>query len=176
MPVSFVRETCSMIIVPSFKIPLGRPKIYLFISLIIQITIYLYFIHYTLLFIYIIYIYIYIYIYIIHYTLLYIYIIYIYIYIYISSSSSSSCHATSKDIPDPLLPLLHIVHRLWLAFRATSRILTYLPYVCSNWSSCFCSTICGGPLEYITNDLVPASPAVSCMSGSSNLDSFRDGS
>ncbi len=27
----------------------------------------------------------------------------------------------------------------------------------------------------ITYELVPASPAVSCMSGSSNLDSFRDG-
>ena len=33
----------------------------------------------------------------------------------------------------------------------------------------------GGPSEYITYELVPASPAVSCMSGSSNLDSFRDG-
>ena len=30
-------------------------------------------------------------------------------------------------------------------------------------------------MEYITYELVPASPAVSCMSGSSNLDSFRDG-
>ena len=29
--------------------------------------------------------------------------------------------------------------------------------------------------EYIIYELVPASPAVSCMSGSSNLDSFRDG-
>ena len=29
-----------------------------------------------------------------------------------------------------------------------------------------------GPLEYITYELVPASPAVSCMSGSSDLDSF----
>ena len=29
-----------------------------------------------------------------------------------SSSSSSSCHAASADIPDPLSPLLHIVHRL----------------------------------------------------------------
>ena len=28
---------------------------------------------------------------------------------------------------------------------------------------------------YITYELVPASPAVSCMSGSSNFDSFRDG-
>ena len=31
------------------------------------------------------------------------------------------------------------------------------------------------PLEYITHELVPTSPAVSCISGSSNLDSFRDG-
>ena len=30
-------------------------------------------------------------------------------------------------------------------------------------------------VEYITYELVPASPAVSCMSVSSNLDSFRDG-
>ncbi len=36
-------------------------------------------------------------------------------YIYISSSS---CHATSTDIPDPLSPLLPIVHRLWQVFRA----------------------------------------------------------
>ena len=28
------------------------------------------------------------------------------------------------DIPDPLSPLLPIVHRLWQVFRATSRILT----------------------------------------------------
>ena len=34
--------------------------------------------------------------------------------------------------------------------------------------------MCGGPLEYITYVFVPASPAVSCMSGSSNLNSFRD--
>ena len=33
----------------------------------------------------------------------------------------------------------------------------------------------GGPLEFVTYELVPASPAVSCMSGSSDLDSFRDG-
>ena len=32
----------------------------------------------------------------------------------------------------------------------------------------------GGLQEYITHELVPASPAVSCMSGSSNLNSFRD--
>ena len=31
------------------------------------------------------------------------------------------------------------------------------------------------PQEYITYEFVPASPAVSCMSGSSNLNSFRDG-
>ena len=37
---------------------------------------------------------------------------------------SSSSHAASTDIPDPLSPLLPIVHRLWQVFRATSRILT----------------------------------------------------
>ena len=67
-----------------------------------------------------------------------------------SSSSSSSCRAASTDIPDPLSPLLPIVHRLWQVFRAISRILTELLYVCSSWSSCFCSAICGGPWEYIT--------------------------
>ena len=36
--------------------------------------------------------------------------IYIYIYIY-KSSSSSSYRAGSTDIPDPLSPLLPIVHR-----------------------------------------------------------------
>ena len=40
------------------------------------------------------------------------------------SSSSSSCRAASTDIPDPLSPLLPIVHRHWQAFRATFRILT----------------------------------------------------
>ena len=44
---------------------------------------------------------------------------YIYIYIYISS-----CHAGSTDIPDPLSPLLPIVHRPRQVFRTTSRILT----------------------------------------------------
>ena len=38
--------------------------------------------------------------------------------------SSSSYRAASMDIPDPLSPLLPIIHRLWLVFRATSRILT----------------------------------------------------
>ena len=76
-------------------------------------------------------------------------------------SSSSSCRVASTDIPDPLSPLLPIVHRLRQVFRATSRILTQLLNVCSSWSSCFCLAICGGPQEYITYELVYASPAVS---------------
>ena len=39
-------------------------------------------------------------------------------------SSSSSCRATSTDIPDPLSPLFPIIHRLWQVFRVTSCILT----------------------------------------------------
>ena len=49
----------------------------------------------------------------------------------------------------------HVVPPAWISltlsrhfslrqvFRATSRILTELLYVCSSWSSCFCSAICG---------------------------------
>ena len=54
----------------------------------------------------------------------------------------NTARAASTDIPDPLSPFLPIVHRLWQVFRATSRILTELLYVCSSWSSCFCSSIC----------------------------------
>ena len=52
-----------------------------------------------------------------------VYVVYIYMYvcmcIYISS-----CRAASTDIPDPLSPLLPIIHRLWQVFRVTSHILT----------------------------------------------------
>ena len=81
------------------------------------------------------------------------------------SSSSSSCHTASMDIPDPLSSLLYIVHRFWQVLRATSRILTELLDVGSNWSPSFCSGIWGGPYKNITHELVPASSAVSCMSG-----------
>ena len=49
----------------------------------------------------------------------------------------ASCRATSTDIPGPLSPLLPIVHRLWRVFKATTRILTQLLYVCSSWSFSF---------------------------------------
>ena len=62
-----------------------------------------------------------------------------------SSSSSPSCRAALTDIPDPLSPLLHIVHRLWQIFKDTSCILALLLNVCLSWSSCFCPAICGGP-------------------------------
>ena len=98
----------------------------------------------------IIYIYIYILPYIL-YLLPYIFYICIYCHKYLyTSSSSSSGRAASTDIPDPLSPLLPIVHRFWQVFKATSRILTELLYVCSSWSSCSCSATWGGPWEYIT--------------------------
>ena len=50
--------------------------------------------------------------------------IYLITYISSSSSSSSSCRAGSTDIPDPLSPLLPIVHRPRQVFRTTSRIPT----------------------------------------------------
>ena len=39
-------------------------------------------------------------------------------------SSSSSCRAASADIPDPLSPLLPIIHRLRQVFMVTSCVLT----------------------------------------------------
>ena len=36
----------------------------------------------------------------------------------------SPCRAASTDIPDPLSPLLPIIHRLWQVFRVTSCVLT----------------------------------------------------
>ena len=59
------------------------------------------------------------------------------------ASSSSSCHAASRDIPGPLSPFLPIVHRLSQVFRATSRFLAEQLYVCSSWPSCFCWAMCG---------------------------------
>ena len=70
-------------------------------------------------------------------TLIHIYVyIYIYIYIYIIIIIM---HAASSDIPDPLSPLLPIVHRFWQVPWDTTRILTEMLYVGSSWSSCFCS-------------------------------------
>ena len=43
------------------------------------------------------------------------------------------------DISDPLSPPLSIVHCFRQFLRATSRIGTKLLYVCSSWSTCFCS-------------------------------------
>ena len=70
---------------------------------------------------------------------------------------------------------LPIVHCFWQVFRATASIGTELLFVGSSWTSCLCSSLWRGPQEYITYELVPTSPAVSRMSGSSNFDSFRDG-
>ena len=83
--------------------------------------------------------------------------------------SSSSCRAISMDIPDPLSSLLPIVHRFRWVFMVTPRISTDLG---SSWSPYLCLSMWRGLPEYITSELVPTSPAVSCMSGSSNFDSF----
>ena len=55
--------------------------------------------------------------------------------------SSSSCHAISTEIPDPLSLSLHIVHCFRQVLRTTSRIGTELLYVGSSWSSCLCSSM-----------------------------------
>ena len=89
-------------------------------------------------------------------------------------SSSSSCHTISADIPDPLSPLLSIIHCFRLVFRSTSCIGAELQYVGSSWLSCFCWFMWRDTQEYITFELISISPAVSHMSGSSNFDSLHD--
>ena len=91
------------------------------------------------------------------------------------SSSSSSCCADSSDLPDPLSPPVSIVHRSHEVFKATSCIRTGLLYIDSSWSFYLCPFLCRGPQKYVTYEFVLISPAVSGMSDSSNLDSFRDG-
>ena len=50
----------------------------------------------------------------------------------------------------------------------------YIPYHQIAAACMFELAICGGPQEYITYELILASPAVSGMSGSSSLETFRD--
>ena len=86
----------------------------------------------------------------------------------------SSCRATSMDLPEPLQQPVSIIHRSQLVFNATPCIGTEMLHIGSSWSSCLCSSMWSGQHEYVTYEFVPTSPSVSCMSGSSNLDSFRD--
>ena len=83
------------------------------------------------------------------------------------------CHLHGYSWPSLTTP--PIVHRFWQVPRATSRILTELLYVGSSWSPCSWSAMWRGPQEYFPYELLTTSPSVSCMSGSSKLDSFRDG-
>ena len=107
-----------------------------------------------------IYIYIYIYVYICMYMYVYIY-VYIYMYIYHHH--------------------YHVALVAWISLTLSRH--SSLSFIALGLSSgqhpvsshsCFCSAMCGGPYEYISYEFVPASPAVSCMSGSSNLNGLRD--
>ena len=83
-----------------------------------------------------------------------------------SSSSSSSRNTISLDIPGLLSAPLRIVHRFRKVLKDTPRINTELLYCLAMWM---------GAQDYITYEFAPTSPAVSCMSRSSNFDSVRDG-
>ena len=88
-------------------------------------------------------------------------------------SSSSSCCTANTDPPT----LSRQLSLLSLAPRRSSRLHPgpELLYIGSSWSSCLCLSMRWGPQEYVPYELVLISPAVFCMSGSFNLDSFRDG-
>ena len=86
----------------------------------------------------------------------------IYIYIYTRACAHTHTH-------------IYIYIRTHEVFQATFYIGTVLLYIGSCWSPILCSSICRGAQEYIAYELLLTSPAVSRKSGSSNLDSFRDG-
>ena len=99
-----------------------------------------------------------------------------YFYCYLGQKSSlSSCRPASTDLPYPLLLPVSIVHYSRQVFQATSCIGSELLYIGSSRSSNLFSSMWRGPREYITYEFVLTFPAVSCMSGLSHLDSFRDG-
>ena len=81
---------------------------------------------------------------------------------------------TSIDFPD-LSPFISIIHCSQKVFQATTCISTKLLSVVSSWSPNTCSSMWRSPLEYIAYAFILTSPAVSCMSCSSNLDIFQDG-
>ena len=91
------------------------------------------------------------------------------------ASSSSSCRSASADIPDPLSPFLPN-HSSPPAGLQGYILCPHIVAVCKFVLVVLLFTsICGGPQEYIAYELVLASPAVSRVSGSSDLYSFRDG-
>ena len=96
--------------------------------------------------------------------------IYIYIYIYLYHH-----HHLEHGYPWSSLATPPYCPRFRQVLSVASCIYTELLYVCSSWSLCLCSSMCRGPQEFITNELVPTPPAVSRMSSSSNFDSFHDG-
>ena len=98
---------------------------------------------------------------------------------YSSSSSAAAAAAwislTLSRYP-PYCPLLPAGLQEYIPYRhraAESRF--ELPLLLKVGSSYLCSAMWGGPQEYIPFKLVSTYTVVSRMSGSSNLDSFRDG-
>ena len=90
-------------------------------------------------------------------------------------SSSSSSHATSMDLSDPLSSPVPIVHCSREVSKVISSIGTELLLIGYCRSSCLCASMWRGPPEYVAYEYVFNSPVVSRMSGSSNFDRFRDG-
>ena len=97
----------------------------------------------------------------------------------IEASPLNSTHRYNHHHRHHVVPLARISLTLSrhssLSFIASVRSSGLHPVSSQSWSSWFCSAIWWGQWENITYELVPGSPAMSRMSGSSNFDSFRNG-
>ena len=91
------------------------------------------------------------------------------------SKSSSSWHNACTDLPNPLSTPVAIVHWSRKVFQAASCIGTELLYIGSCWKPNLCSSMWRGPQELIAYEFILIFAAVFRMSGSSILDSVRDG-
>ena len=93
----------------------------------------------------------------------------------LKGSSSSSYRAGSTDIPDPLSPLLPIVHRPRQVFRTT----TCIPHIAAECTFVLVVLLLRGRVWGIhkSTSLMSSSLLLQqcpCMSGSPNLNRFRD--
>ena len=100
----------------------------------------------------------------------------IYTHTHIHTHTRTHTHMHTHTNTHSLSLSLSLYHSsLTGGLQDTSCIDTELLYIGSSWLPGLCSSMWRGSPDYIAYEFVPTSPAIFRISGSSNLDSFRDG-